>query len=173
MLSNECEPEMVIWLFGPASVTPGARSVIELIERVIGSSLIVSILKFVDTCVLSAAGDAAAVTVTASETEETLSSTSARLVLAALAVTCLRTVCIPESSKTAGEAPGGGEGKVQPPASPLTAVRTPCSAGEVIVTVAPGSALPSLVTVPRMLPVVVPWARREDAARRSKTTGST
>jgi len=92
---------MVIWLFGPASVTPGASSVIALIVRLTGSSLIVSILKFVVTCVLSAAGDAAAVTVIASATEETFKSMSARLVVATLTVTCLRTVCIPASSNSA------------------------------------------------------------------------
>src|ERR1041385_8198405 len=60
MLSNECEPEMVIWLFGPASVTPGDSSVMALMFRFTGSSSIVSILKFVVTCVLSAVGAAAA-----------------------------------------------------------------------------------------------------------------
>src|SRR5438132_12548154 len=107
MLSNECAPEIVIWPFGPASVTPGDSSVIWLIVRLIGSSLIVSILKLVVTCVLSAVGDAAAVTVIASETDQTLRSTSARLVVDTLTVTCLRTVCMPASSKVAVYSPGG------------------------------------------------------------------
>ena len=92
---------MVIWLFGPASVTPGERSVIESMVRSIGSSLICSILKFVVTWVVSAAGAAAAVTVIASETEETLRSASARLVVATSTVTRFRMVCMPESSNVA------------------------------------------------------------------------
>src|SRR5712691_9165205 len=83
MLSNECEPEIVIWLLGPASVTPGESSVTALIDRSIGSSLIVSILKFVVTCVLSAVG-ALAVTVMASDTDETFSSASARVTVPAM-----------------------------------------------------------------------------------------
>ena len=85
---------------------------IALMVRSIGRALIVSILKFVVTCVLSAAGAAAAVTVIASDTAATFISTSARLVVATSTVTRLRTLCNPDISKMAVYSPGGRDGKL-------------------------------------------------------------
>src|SRR5260370_42208103 len=81
------------------------------VDRAIGSSLTVSILKFVVTCVLSAVG-ALAVTVIASDTAETFSCTSARLDSATLTVMRLRIDCMPASSNAAVYSPGVSDGKL-------------------------------------------------------------
>ena len=90
---------MVIWLFGPASVTPGASRVIALIVRSVGSWLTISILKFVATSADSAAGGAA-VTVTCSKTPA-FNSASARVDVDTSTLTRVWTLCIPGNSKVA------------------------------------------------------------------------
>jgi hypothetical protein len=75
-------------------------------------------------------------------------SASARLGVATASCSFFVTRCIPSSSKETVYCPGGIDGKLYPPPSPVTAVRIPCSEGDAIVTVTPGSAFPSVVTVP-------------------------
>jgi len=57
-LSYEFAPEIVIWLFGPASLTPAERRVMSSMVRPVGSWLVCSVRKFFASSVASMAQDA-------------------------------------------------------------------------------------------------------------------
>jgi hypothetical protein len=107
-----------------------------------------------ETSVVSSTAGADAVTVIASATLLIFISASARAVEARRTETVFVTLAMPSTSKPTVYRPGGSDGNVYPPPSPVIVVRVPWSAGELMVTVTPGNAAPSLVTVPTRVPVV-------------------
>src|ERR1044071_4662911 len=153
----------------PPGDTPGASETAEVIVRPAGSSLSSFCGTFAATCVVSRTAGADAVTVIASATLATLRSASARPVCDRPTVADFLTGFIPSSANSTEYVPGGMLAKLYAPVSPVVVLRVPCICGDEIVTVTPGSGLPSLVAVPFRLDVICANAGAAAMSRKAGT----
>jgi hypothetical protein len=79
-------------------------------------------------------------------------------------------VSIPENEIEIAYSPGGSAEKLYAPVSPVIVLRDPCNAGDVIVTVAPGSGSLNAFTTPASDAVV--WPNTVAATRKKTHTNS-